>query len=220
MSISLGSMFALSPPSGWSIDISTSGVLFEQGKAWQLLRLYYMDTSVTETLTANYETNTMVGRTSPLYAFSHLNGKTVTLNLHFVADICPPLQVYQKIKWLQTFLYPRDNGLVTIPPKKVILSLGFYLGMRGVITEVSATHQAPFAGLGIGDESQIFHGFLTMFPIYATVSLTIAETEAFWTGGQPDYNQARLDANLIRRFISGNNSGENDPDAFLLPPYF
>lgn len=219
MGLSLGSMFALSPPSGWT-DLSTAGVIFEQGKAWQLMRLYYMDTDVTEQMSANYESNTMVGRTSPLLAFGNLNGKTVTLNLHFIADMCPPLQVHQKIKWLQTFLYPRDNGLVTIPPKKVILSLGFYLGMRGVITDVTATHKAPFAGIGFGGEETLFHGFMTMFPIYATVSLTIAETEAFWTGGQPDYNQARLDANLVERFILGNNSGEDNPDAFLLPPYF
>ena len=217
MSLSLGSMLAMKVPSGWT-DLSTAGVLFEQGNPIQLLRLYFMDTEITESMTANYEQNTMVGRTSPLYAFQNVSGKTVSLNLHFVADVCPALQVHQKIKWLQTFLYPQDNGVHTIPPKKVILSLGFYLGMRGVITEVTAVHKPPFAGLGFGSENSTFNGFFTMFPVYATVAITIAETEAFWTGGQPDYEQARRDANL--RFQGIPIIGTDIMGDSVLPPLF
>jgi hypothetical protein len=125
----------------------------------------------------------------------YTSGRKIVLDMTLVADVSPLLQVDRKIKWLHTFQYARDDTQATRPAKKIIVCMGMYMWLKGVITDVSETPRRPFGGLMTEVAS------LSMLPQIADVSVTIEETENFWTGGQMTYEQA------MKEFEYGLGSG-------------
>jgi hypothetical protein len=169
------------------------GVLFDSENMLNMMKISYKDAEITESLQANYESFTAINRTTPLVGFSHVSNRIISFRTYFIGDIIPMIQVQRKIKWLQSFLYPRDNGLVIKPPKEVILMLGFYIMIRGVIKSINVVHNyGGAAPNGIGTAL----GFISTYPVIAAVDITIEETRQFWTGGQITYEQASLDAGM------------------------
>jgi hypothetical protein len=173
---------------------TTAGVLFNAENLLDFMRLIYVEPEMEENIQANYEQLQTLGRNIPLFGYRNTSGRTIRLTLYFMADTIPMLQVHRKVKWLQTFLYSRDSAKEIRAPKKVILCMGLYLWIKGVITEVNTQHKLPMSGLSTSA------GFLAMFPMHAVVNLTIAETEAFWTGGQMTYEEAENETNLFGRW--------------------
>lgn len=180
------------PPSITSM-FQIGGVLFDAENMLNMMKISYKDTEITERLSANYESFTAINRTTPLVGFSHVSNRVITFRTFFIGDLIPMIQVQRKIKWLQSFLYPRDNGLIIKPPKEVILMIGFYIMIRGVIKDISVTHNYGGASPnGVGTSL----GFISTYPVIASVDITIEETRQFWTGGQITYEQASLDAGM------------------------
>jgi len=189
---------ALSQGSGHTDSFSTffqiSGMLFDAEDMSNFLVMKYRDTEVTEVTTATYENEIAIGRTTPIYTYSHTTPRTINISTYFIGDWWPMVQVKRKADWLKTFLYPRDNGLAIKPPKEVLLMLGFYLGIRGVVTNVSVTHNyggAPPWGISVGSL-----GTISMYSTVAKVDITIQETSHFWTGGQITYDETVKDSNF------------------------
>lgn len=170
---------------------STAGVLFDAENLLNFMRIVYVDFPIDETVTANYEQLQTLGRNIPLFGYRSTNGRTIRFTMYFMADMMPMLQVQRKIKWLQTFLYSRDSTTQIKPPKKIILCMGLFLWIKGVVTEVSVQHKLPMSGLTTNT------GMLAMFPQHAQATISIAETETFWTGGQMTYEDAENETNLF-----------------------
>lgn len=206
--VGLGSMISVGDLPFVDKSLTTLGVIFDYENMLNFQRLVFVEPNIPETITANYEEVQTMGRTIPLFGYRNTSGREIKLTIHLVADVMPLLQITQKINWYKTFLYPRDTGGNQRPPKKVILAVGVYTLLKGVVKTVSVSYdKAPLAGLnfpGFGNHAN----FIPLVPMYAQVELTIAETEAFWTGGQMDYEQAELDAQLrlpfaLPSFVTG-----------------
>ena len=191
----LSSMFQLKLPF-LDMPLTTAGLLYEKDRPWQFMRIIHIDHDQTETLNAEYTKTSIPGRNIPVVAFAGLSNRSISLTLHFHATVFPLLEVQRKISWLKSMEYPRDQVDRTIPPAKMVLALGAYLMIRGVITSVSATHKPPYSGLNIKDA-----GMIAMLPQYAVVDVTMEETENFFTGDLPDHQTAETErdfgANLL-----------------------
>lgn len=189
-SIGLGSMLSAGNlPQSWQ-SFTTAGMLFDYEDVTNFQRLLFIDPEVAETVSVSYEEVQTMGRTIPLFAYVNTSGRSLSLDIWLVGDVFPAVQVHRKIQWLKTFCYPRDSGDVVRPPKKMIMCLGMYLWIKGVVRKVSATHKKPFGGLATQ------YGFISMLPQYAVATVEIAETENFFTGGQMHYDQAVTEMNF------------------------
>lgn len=75
-------------------------------------------------------------------------------------------QKWAKIDFLQSLVYPYyDNtSAIILPPPPVLVMIGTWLSMRGIVTSINFTHHAPY------DVS-------TMTPYYTDVNLTIEEAD-------------------------------------------
>lgn len=192
--IGLGSMFSTEqlPTSLQSENVlTTAGMLFDYEDVTNFMRLTFVNPEVTETVTASYEEIKTLGRTIPQFGYVNTSGRKLELEIHFVAENAPALQVHRKVQWLKTFLYPQDTAAAARPPKKIVACLGMYMWVKGVVTQVTVDHKAPFGGFATEA------GFLSMLPLYATARVSISETENFWTGGQMTYEQAVLEHNFM-----------------------
>lgn len=181
-------------PDSFSNFFQISGILFDAEDMTNFLVMRYRDTEISEVTQATYENEIAISRTTPIYTYSHTTPRTINLSTYFIGDWWPMVQVKRKCDWLKTFLYPRDNGLMIKPPKEVILMLGFYLGVRGVINNVNVTHNyqgAPPWGISVGNM-----GTISMYSTIAKVDITIQETSHFWTGGQITYEETVKDSNF------------------------
>lgn len=170
--------------------LNTAGLMYESGNPFNFLRIIHVDQEQSESLTAEYANVNIPGRNIPVIAFSGIQNRSISLTLHFMATCFPLLQVQRRIAWLKSLEYPRDLVDRTIPPPKLVLALGAYLLVKGVLREVSATHKPPYGGINTPA------GMLAMLPHYAVVDIRIDETENFFTGGLPDYESAKTEADL------------------------
>lgn len=170
-------------------EFTTAGMLFDYDDVLNFMRLVFVKPDVSETIQVNYEEIKTLGRTIPQFGYINTSGRTIDLEIHFVADVLPALQVHRKINWLKTFAYPRDTAQAIKPPKKMVVCMGMYLMIKGVVKRITIDHKGPFGGLATEA------GFLSVLPQYAVAKVQISETENFWTGGQQTYEQAVLEMN-------------------------
>jgi hypothetical protein len=171
-------------------SFTTAGMLFNYDNILDFMRLIFVKPDISETITASYEEIKTLGRTIPQFGYVNTSGRKIDLEIHFMADVMPVVQVQRKLNWLKTFLYPRDEGGVARPPNKIIMCMGMYVMIKGVVTKVTVEHRGPFAGLTTGI------GFLPIVSQYAVAKVSISETEHFWTGGQMTYERAMEDMNF------------------------
>ena len=187
--MSLKSMLTVGS-SAKTMPLTTAGFLIEDGKWWNFLRIIHVDPEVSESIGATYQKHIIPGRNLPVFAFSGMEGRSISITLHFIATYSPVIEVQRKIDWLKTLYYPRDLADRTVPPSKVLLSIGAHILVKGVMTKFNATHKPPFGGLNTEG------GMILMLPHYATVDITVEETENFFTGKLPDRDTAETQAAL------------------------
>lgn len=187
-SIGLASMQSVGQiPHSLKPPIILPGVLIDAEDTTNIFRLQFVDPEVKTSITSSYEEIQTLGRNIPVFGYMSTSGRKITLNMTLVASVSPVLEVDRKIKWLKTFSYQRDEKALIRPPKKIIVCMGMYLWLKGVVTDVSDTPLRPFGGL----MTEV--GGISMLPQLADVSVSISETECFWTGGQMTYEQAVKD---------------------------
>lgn len=189
--LGLGSMVSLGGLPQSLKEFTTAGLIFDYEDILNVMRLTFVNPEITETITASYEEIKTLGRTIPQFGYVNTSGRKLDLEIHFMAENAPALQVHRKVQWLKTFMYPQDSAAGTRPPKKMVVCLGMYMWLKGVVTKVSIDHKAPFGGFA----TKV--GFLSMLPHYAVAKISLSETENFWTGGQMTYDQAMLEHNFM-----------------------
>lgn len=189
-SVGLSSMLSLNGIPQSLQSLTTAGMLFNYDNILDFMRLIFVKPDISESITASYEEIKTLGRTIPQFGYVNTSGRKIDLEIHFIADVMPVVQVQRKINWLKTFLYPRDVGGVAKPPNKIIMCMGMYVMVKGVVTKVSVEHRGPFAGLTTAV------GFLPIVSQYAVAKVSISETEHFWSGGQMTYERAMEDMNF------------------------
>jgi hypothetical protein len=164
-------------------------MLFDAEDMTNFQRLMFVDMPVNESYTPNYEPVETVGRVVPLRGYKSTDISPYTISVHFFADVSPMLQVDRKVKWFKTFCLSRDTDVATVAPKKVILAIGAFVLVKGVITSLNVSYREPIGGI----TTKV--GALAMFPHYATVEFSVTPTENLFTGGQFTYEQAMDEMN-------------------------
>jgi len=115
------------------------------------LEFQLMPESVSENKSAMYNEIPIVGRSLPLLGYSSSSSRMVSLSLRFVAlneegnGKYSPRWVEEKVRWLESKVYPRYEGEITYPPPRMDLFIGYALGMQCVMGSYNTTWMGPWA---------------------------------------------------------------------------
>lgn len=74
---------------------------------------------VSDSKTAVYNTEAIIGRSTPLYTYSHSGDRTISMQLHFfIVDPEDATNNLKYLRWIQSAVYPREgtNGSPFTPP--------------------------------------------------------------------------------------------------------
>lgn len=68
---------------------------------------------ISDSKTANYNNEAVIGRSFPLYTYSYSGDRTISLNIHFFVvdrdDIAGPQSILNKLRLIQSAVYPRQG---------------------------------------------------------------------------------------------------------------
>lgn len=71
---------------------------------------------ISDTKSATYSNEAIMGRSFPLYTYSHSNERTITMQLHFfVVDEEDVQENLDNLRILQSAVYPREGGAIGTP---------------------------------------------------------------------------------------------------------
>jgi hypothetical protein len=106
------------------------------------LEFQFLPTNASESKSARYIPHDIIGRSTPLLAYSNSDARVVGLTLEFFVspfggDSTPSLNTIKShIDWLRSLVYPDySNGI--LPPHKVMIRLGDVLAMESIVTSYS-----------------------------------------------------------------------------------
>ena len=86
---------------------------------------------ISDSKTAIYNNEAIIGRSFPLYTYSHSGDRTISMQLHFfVVDQSDILTNLKYLRWIQSAVYPRqgDGSAPFTPPPVCQLQCGSLLG--------------------------------------------------------------------------------------------
>lgn len=125
----------------------------EEAKYWQLPG--YPD-EVSDSMTSNFQANTALGRSAPVYTFSNSGPRTISINLTFHRDMFDEMpsnvalrdgedKAENFIHALQAIAVPKYNlSNKAIEPPLVSIRLGREVFIKGVVTSaVTVTYRKP-----------------------------------------------------------------------------
>ena len=125
----------------------------EEAKYWQLPG--YPD-EVSDSMTSNFQANTALGRSAPVYTFSNSGPRTISINLTFHRDMFDEMpsnvalrdgedKAENFIHALQAIAVPKYNlSNKAIEPPLVAIRLGREVFIKGVVTSaVTVTYRKP-----------------------------------------------------------------------------
>lgn len=145
---------------------------------------------ITDSNSASFEQTNILGRSSPLYSYSHSGPRTVgfTLTLHrdMLTDVSitknnfgfEPGQQYQiveeLINTLQASVLPKyEDATKMVNPPIVAVRFGDNVYIKGVITGgISTTYSGPIVEYGEGDERKSLYSIVS-------INLTISEYDPY-----------------------------------------
>jgi hypothetical protein len=102
---------------------------------------------ISDSKSANYNDETVIGRSSPLKTYSNSDNRSITMQLHFIvskpSDVTENLQ---KLRAIQSAVYPRDgaNGAPFIPPPVCRIKCGSLLSAQGDICVILKQYSVKF----------------------------------------------------------------------------
>jgi len=143
---------------------------------------------INETIETNYNEITIIGRSSPIQGYSDTGARTVSFDLTFVAtelDAANEVdairrQVFEKMRFLQSFAFPEYDGNVMKPPHRIQIIIGSFLNIVGILQSVPLVWRAPY-GIGQSDARDQGSGNRVLapnYPMVADINLTVIETLA------------------------------------------
>lgn len=106
---------------------------------------------ISDTKSASYSDETVIGRSSPLKTYSQSDNRSITMQLHFI--ISKPQDVTEnlrKLRAIQSAVYPREgqgegtNRSPFIPPPVCRIKCGKLLSERGELCVVLKTYSVKF----------------------------------------------------------------------------
>jgi hypothetical protein len=90
---------------------------------------------ISDSKDAVYNNEAIIGRSTPLYTYSHSGDRTISMQLHFfVVDQSDAKKNLAQLRWLQSALYPRigsDNDTPFKPPVICQIQCGSLLASNG-----------------------------------------------------------------------------------------
>ena len=130
-----------------------------------------MPESIEDSVSAEYDDVSILGRSSPHKAYSGTSGRSISLDLQFIAsvhvgDVRPGQNAYvlleNKLRFLRSLAYPSYTSSVVRPPTRCLVSIGEWLKFECICSSVSITRNRPWDIEG-------------MYGTYADVSLQFDE---------------------------------------------
>lgn len=90
---------------------------------------------ISDSKTAIYNTEAIIGRSTPLYTYSHSGDRTISMTMHFfVVDKGDVEKNLRYLKWIQSAVYPRGSessgGSPFKPPVICQIKCGFVLASQ------------------------------------------------------------------------------------------
>lgn len=157
------------------------GKLVNQDDPNDYMYFFFVPDEVSEGTSANYQEQTeIVGRTSPYQSYSNNNARTIQLQIWLVAESDAKVEVFDRARWLQSFLYPDYQSQVMKPPAKLGLFLGKeFINIIGIIKSVDVSWKAPYDAYG--------------YPMLAEIPLNITEVV------QTPYDRTKFHRTLVNR---------------------
>ncbi len=136
--------------------------------------------SVSESISANFNTTSILGRSAPLFTYANSGPRTqtISIDLHremlygvnitnstFIENINTDTVIEELIKTMQAAVLPKYTNITkTINPPIVAMRLGDELFIKGIIRNVSTTFRKPI----VNNKYQL-----------CTISFTIEEFEPY-----------------------------------------
>lgn len=118
------------------------------GGSTDRLEFQLMPDTITESKQANYDTIPIIGRSLPYLGYSHSSSRQISLGLQFVAlereGKYTPEWVKDRVRWLESKVYPRYDGNWVYPPSRLLLVIGKAIGMTVVMSSCSTTWMKPW----------------------------------------------------------------------------
>jgi len=131
------------------------------------IKFDYIPGEITESIQANWEEVTIIGRSNPILTWGSTGARQVSLQLTFFADGNDGgvrKEVFQKIRFLQSFQFPEYASNNVFAPHRVHLILGTFINIVGIMEASEVTWKAPYE-------------LDTKLPLMAEIPLTIKETD-------------------------------------------
>jgi hypothetical protein len=112
-----------------------------------------------ESKTASYNEVPIIGRSEPIFGYSHSNARTFNIPLTFVATDNPFEEIIKPIWLIRSWVYP-EYGTLDIPnvPPRVLLVMGNWLSQRCIATRVDIRYEKPWGRVTLNQAGQRIQG--------------------------------------------------------------
>jgi hypothetical protein len=132
----------------------------------EILNFGYIPEEISDTKAANYAQIDVPGRSEPIFGYINSGPREFSLHLKFIAGIGQtkfaastedetpanvalitdsPVSVLVKTRWLQSLMYPDySKADYTLPPHKVLLSVGLLIKSVCIVPSVNVTYKSPY----------------------------------------------------------------------------
>lgn len=123
------------------------------------------DGSVSDSVSPQWESIPIIGRSVPLKSYSSTGPRTIGLNLAFVSsafqyDSSSDAEkvVYNRVNFLRSLAYPSYDGDFATPPSYCLVVVGQFIKVKAVMTSCDVTWKTLMS--------------LTGYPLYADVNVS------------------------------------------------
>lgn len=169
----------------------------------------FLPNDATESKAASYVPHDILGRSSPIFAYSGSSARQLSLTLQFLVnpfqddDSWDITEIKGHINWLRSLVWPDyANGIIQ-PPHRVMVRLGNVMAMEAVALDYALT--LPSGGIWAFDDG----GIGPTDAHYYSVKLDFQEVRLI----PPDLHQIRAgDSSSDRGLVPNDNSNNNSPD--------
>ena len=142
---------------------------YDEGEGVNPLYFERMPESIEDSVSAEYDDVSILGRSSPHKAYSGTSGRSISLELQFIASMYAGdgggkdayRLLERKLRFLRSLAYPSYTQVVR-PPTRCLVRVGEWLAFECVCSSVSITRNKPW-------------GIDGMYGTYADVSLQFDE---------------------------------------------
>jgi hypothetical protein len=138
-----------------------------------------MPDTISESKGAQYDRVGIIGRSLPILGYANSSSRTMNLSLEFAAlnrnGQYSPSWIVEKVRWLESKVYPEYIEGWVYPPHKVLIMIGSVIGMTAVMTNCTTTWSKPWSQMSISGTSLNQSLELGILPFKAQVDCSFEE---------------------------------------------